>query len=68
MNTKELLERVKVGEGMSTTDLAFTFGVSRMQMHNYLTGKSEIKITTLYKGLSSLGYSISILEPHIEKK
>jgi predicted transcriptional regulator len=67
MTTKELLEKVKVGEGMSATDMAYTFGVSRMQMHNYLKGNSEIKITTLFTGLQKLGYDIKILKDGLDK-
>jgi hypothetical protein len=67
MTTKELLEKVKVGEEMSATDMAYTFGVSRMQMHNYLKGNSEIKITTLFTGLQKLGYDIKILKDGLDK-
>ena len=67
MTTKELLNRVKTGEGLSATDMASIFDVSRMQMHNYLKGNNEIKITVLFKGLQKLDYNLSVLKNGLEE-
>lgn len=62
MITKEIIKKIMIGEGLSVTDMASVFGVSRGMMHNYLNGNNKIKLEVLSSGLEKLGYNIEILK------